>query len=176
MSEIPRGRCETHDGDTHLLRFVMPLPHPMVRVWAAVATPEGLPRWLCAADPLEPRLGGRVSLRWPDGGTAVSGRVTAWDPEFVAEYTVEPPYGRIRFHLEHGEDGGAGTVLRFTNEVRGTWELKLDRLAAWHDSFERLVEALEGRPVDGAAWSPERREHLRELYARDEAPWPKWVP
>ncbi|MBT2441695.1 SRPBCC domain-containing protein [Streptomyces sp. ISL-36] len=193
MSEIPRGRCETHDGDAHLLRFVVDLPHAMVRVWAAVATPEGLPQWLCAADPLEPRLGGRVTLRWLNGDTVVSGRVTAWDPEYVAEYTVDPPHGRIRFHLEPGGDGagaggGAGggargdgggdgsTVLRFTNEIRGTADVRLDMLAGWHDHFERLGEALAGRPTDWRSWTPERWQHLRDLYARDEAPWPKWVP
>ncbi|MFE7582374.1 SRPBCC domain-containing protein [Streptomyces gardneri] len=176
MSEIPRGRCETHDGDTHLLRYVMELPHPPAVVWGAVATAEGLPGWLCAADPLEPRLGGRVTLRWLNSETEVSGWVTAWDPEYVAEYTVDPPHGRIRFHLEPGSGGGGSTVLRFTNEFRGTREYRLDCLAGWHDHFERLSAALDGHPTDWGSWQPERWRHLRGLYERDEAPWPKWVP
>ncbi|MEU6984577.1 SRPBCC domain-containing protein [Streptomyces sp. NPDC046324] len=175
MSEIPRGRCDTHDGNLHHLRYVIDLPHPMVRVWAAVATPEGLPQWLCAADPLEPRLGGAVTLRWLNGDTQVSGQVTAWDPEYVAEYTVGPSHGRIRFHLEPAGGGGT-TVLRFTNEFRATHEEKLDAMAGWHDHFERLAAALEGRPTDWSAWSPDRWQHLRELYVRDDAPWPKWEP
>ncbi|WP_329119338.1 SRPBCC domain-containing protein [Streptomyces sp. NBC_01353] len=175
MSEIPRGRYETHDGDAHLLRFVVELPHQAVRVWAAVASPEGLPQWLCAADPLEPRLGGAVTLRWLNGDTVVSGRVTAWDPELVAEYTVDAPHGRIRFHLEPADRGGS-TVLRFTNEMRGTQEEKLDLLAGWHDHFERLAAALDGRPTDWREWTAERWQHLRDLYERDEAPWPKWEP
>ncbi|MFD0144390.1 MULTISPECIES: SRPBCC domain-containing protein [unclassified Streptomyces] len=175
MSEIPRGRCETHDGNLHHLRYVIDLPHPVVRVWAAVATPEGLPQWLCAADPLEPRLGGAVTLRWLNGDTEVSGQVTAWDPEYVAEYTVGPSHGRIRFHLEPAGGGGT-TVLRFTNEFRATHEEKLDVMAGWHDHFERLSDALEGRPTDWRDWSPDRWQHLRELYVRDDAPWPKWEP
>ncbi|MCT4356379.1 SRPBCC domain-containing protein [Streptomyces sp. Je 1-79] len=175
MSEIPRGRCDTHDGNLHHLRYVIDLPHPMVRVWAAVATPEGLPQWLCAADPLEPRLGGAVSLRWLNGGAEVSGQVTAWDPEYVAEYTVGPPHGRIRFHLEPA-GGGGSTVLRFTNEIRGTHEEKLDTLAGWHDHFERLAAALDGRPTDWREWTPDRWQHLRELYVREDAPWPRWEP
>ncbi|MFD7324992.1 SRPBCC domain-containing protein [Streptomyces sp. NPDC059875] len=175
MSEIPRGRCETHDGNLHHLRYVIDLPHPMIRVWAAVATPEGLPQWLCEADPLEPRLGGAVTLRWLNGDTVVSGTVTAWDPEYVAEYTVGPPHGRIRFHLEPAGGGGA-TVLRFTNEFRGTREEKLDFLAGWHEHFERLDEALEGRPTDWRTWTPDRWRELRERYERDEARWPKWEP
>ncbi|MER6099576.1 SRPBCC domain-containing protein [Streptomyces sp. NPDC001728] len=176
MSEIPRGRSETHDGDTHLLRYVMELPHPLPLVWAAVASPEGLPGWLCEADPLEPRLGGRVTLRWLNSDTEVSGRVTAWDPDVVAEYTVDPTHGRIRFHLEPGSGGDGSTVLRFSNEFRGTREYRLDRLAGWHEHFERLAAALDGHPSDWRTWTPERWRHLRELYERDEAPWPKWEP
>ncbi|WP_137988721.1 SRPBCC domain-containing protein [Streptomyces vilmorinianum] len=176
MSEaIAQGRCETHDGDTHLLRFVVELPRVVAEVWAAVATPAGLRHWLCAADVLEPRLGGAVTLRWLNGDVVVSGRVTAWDPEYVAEYTVGPSHGRIRFHLEPAGSGGA-TVLRFTNEFRGTQEEKLDALAGWHDHFERLVAAVDGHPTDWASWTDERRQHLRGLYERDEAPWPKWEP
>ncbi|MFE2014014.1 SRPBCC domain-containing protein [Streptomyces sp. NPDC059491] len=176
MSEITRGRCETQDGDTHLVRFVMDLPHPVPVVWAAVASPEGLPGWLCEADPLEPRLGGKVTLRWLNGDTEVSGRVTAWDPDCVAEYTVEPTHGRIRFHLEPGPGGAGATVLRFTNEFQGSRGYRLDCLAGWHDHFERLAAALDGRPTDWRDWTPERWRHLRELYARDDEPWPKWVP
>ncbi|MGW5424528.1 SRPBCC domain-containing protein [Streptomyces sp. NPDC003943] len=177
MSEIPRGRAETHDIDEHLLRYVVDLPHPMPMVWAAVASPEGLPSWLCAADPLEPRLGGRVTLRWLNGDTEVSGRVTAWDPEYVAEYTVGPPHGRIRFHLEPGRPDAAGsTVLRFTADFHGTREAKLDMLAGWHDHLERLAAALDGRPTDWRDWTDARWRQLREGYARDEAPWPAWEP
>ncbi|MFG2838175.1 SRPBCC domain-containing protein [Streptomyces zaomyceticus] len=177
MSEIPRGRCETHDGEPHLLRFAVELSHPLPDVWDAVATPEGLAGWLCAADPLEPRLGGGVTLRWLNGDTVVSGRVTAWDPPYVAEYTVDPTHGRIRFHLEPGTSGGGGsTVLRFTNEMRGSPEYRLDCLAGWHDHFELLVKALDGDRTDWGAWSPERWEQLRRLYERDEARWPVWEP
>ncbi|UYQ63696.1 SRPBCC domain-containing protein [Streptomyces peucetius] len=174
---IPRGSTETRDDGTHLLRYVLRLPHPVIRVWAAVATPEGLPTWLCAADLLEPRVGGAVTLRrlaasdpWavPTGDaevrhTVAEGHVTAWDVERVAEYTVSV-HGRIRFHLEpHGDNG---TVLRFTNELRCDDDVLLDRLAGWHNHFELLVDALEGRPVtDWKTWTPDRWRQLRESYA-----------
>ncbi|MGA5197844.1 SRPBCC domain-containing protein [Streptomyces exfoliatus] len=179
MSEIPRGRSETHDGDTHVLRFVVELPHPVPEVWKAVASPEGLADWLCAVDPLEPRLGGRVTLhRLTSADTEDTGRVTAWDPERVTEYTVDPTHGRIRFRLEPGPGpGGDGsTVLRFTNELRGPREHRFDRLAAWHDHFELLARALDGHPADWRERTSERWGHLRELYEREDAPWPKWEP
>jgi uncharacterized protein YndB with AHSA1/START domain len=175
---IPHGTVETRDDGTHLLRYELRLPHPVIRVWAAVATPEGLPAWLCAADVLEPRVGGAVMLRRltaPDqetppagdaGGsrrTVAEGRVTAWDLERVAEYTVSG-HGRIRFHLEpHGD---SGTVLRFTNGLRCDDGVLPDRLACWHNHFELLVDALEGRPMtDWALWTPKRRRQLRDAYA-----------
>ncbi|MFH8260256.1 SRPBCC domain-containing protein, partial [Streptomyces roseolus] len=116
MSEIPRGRSETHDGDTHLLRYVVELPHPQAVVWEKVASPEGLPSWLCAADPLEPRLGGAITLRWLNGETEVSGRVTAWDPDHVAEYTVGAPPPPLPVQNENHARGG-GAPPRVTNNV-----------------------------------------------------------
>ncbi|MFE3328621.1 SRPBCC domain-containing protein [Streptomyces sp. NPDC059176] len=168
---IPHGTSETRDGDTHVLHFLFLLPHPVVRVWSAVATPEGLPQWLAAADLLETHLGGSVQLRWLNAApgeepTAVSGRVTAWDMESVAEYTVEV-YGRIRFHMEPAPADSLATVLRFTNEFTGTDEQSLDNLAGWHQHFEYLARALDGHPTDGAAWAawtPDRFRELREEY------------
>ncbi|MFE5886185.1 hypothetical protein ACFQ6Z_34390, partial [Streptomyces hydrogenans] len=71
---------------------------------------------------------------------------------------------------------GASTVLRFTNEFRGDRDLLLDCLAGWHDHFERLRDALDGHPTDWRQWTTGRWNELRELYAQDAAPWPKWVP
>lgn len=160
---IPHGTSETHDG-AWLLHYELHLPHPQERVWAAVATAEGLPGWLCAADVLEPRLGGAVTLRWLNAERegVHSGQVTAWDPERVAEYTVDL-HGRIRFHLEGA--GPSATVLRFTNEFPGDDALRLDCLAGWHNHFEFLVDALEGRPKDWSTWSLDRWRTLRGQYA-----------
>ncbi|WP_128376006.1 hypothetical protein [Streptomyces cavernae] len=155
---IEPGSSETRDG-THTLRFVVRVPHTMEEVWDAVATPEGLVKWLAAADVLERHLGGAVVLRLLNSDApAVSGRITAWDVERVAEYTMEGFHGRIRFHLE------PGTILRFTNEIHGDDEFRLDCLAAWHDHLERLAAALDGRPTDWSAWTPDRFRELRASY------------
>ncbi|MEV6398430.1 SRPBCC domain-containing protein [Streptomyces sp. NPDC051907] len=165
---IPHGISEPREGGVHLLRFELPLPHPVVRVWAAVATPEGLPTWLAAADVLEPRVGGVVVLRWlnaDDEGrqTVAEGQVTAWDMERVVEYTVSV-HGRLRFHLEHAAKGG--TTLRFTHELQGTDPQRLDALAGWHMHFELLADALDGQPTtDWSTWTPARWQELREQYA-----------
>ncbi|MCQ6556558.1 SRPBCC domain-containing protein [Streptomyces sp. C10-9-1] len=172
MSEtITPGTTEDQSDGTRLVRFVLDLPHPVISVWAAVATPEGLPTWLCAAELLEPRIGGAVVLRQLTADaegrrTAAEGRVTAWDMERVAEYTVGV-HGRIRFHLEPHGDGTDRTVLRFTNQLRCDDEALLDRLACWHDHVERLAAALDGHPTtDWSTWTADHRRRLRQDYAR----------
>ncbi|MFF4762775.1 SRPBCC domain-containing protein [Streptomyces sp. NPDC001292] len=129
---IEQGTSQTH-GNTHILAFLVRFPRPMEKVWPELTTPEGLARWFTDADELEPRLGGAVTLR----GLG-SGRITAWDVDRVAEYTVEGG-GRIRFHLErHGEDG---STLRFTHEFQGETESE----PRWRARFERLIEVVTRR-------------------------------
>jgi uncharacterized protein YndB with AHSA1/START domain len=163
---IEHGTSRTA-GDTHTLHFLLHLAHPVEKVWPAVATAEGLRGWLAAADVLEPRLGGAITLRWLTTGEGeaivATGRITAWDVDRVAEYTMTSFHGRIRFHLEPARP--AGTTLRFTNELQGDDELRLDCLAAWHNHFEYLLDALDDRPVYWSAWTPDRWRELRGAYA-----------
>ncbi|MEU9479195.1 hypothetical protein [Streptomyces sp. NPDC048191] len=126
---IAQGTSQTH-GNTHILHFVVRLPACMEDVWPAVATPGGLSGWCTAVDVVEPRLAGAVVL-----GELGTGRVTAWDVDRVAEYSVEDG-GRIRFHLER--EGEAESVLRFTREFQG----ETDSESAWRTRFERLIEQL----------------------------------
>ncbi|MFF4043943.1 hypothetical protein [Streptomyces sp. NPDC001816] len=134
---ITQGTSQTH-GNTHILHLVVRLPRPMEAVWPALSTREGLAAWFTAADVLQPRLGGAVTLR--DLG---SGRITAWDVDRVAEYTVEPG-GRIRFHLERAGDDAS--VLRFSHESQGDDKSE----PRWRARFERLIEVL-GSDSSGAA-------------------------
>ncbi|GAA4066391.1 SRPBCC domain-containing protein [Streptomyces shaanxiensis] len=130
---IEQGTSQAH-GNTHILHFLVRLPRRMETVWPALATQDGLAAWFTPADVLEPRLGGAVTLR--DMG---SGRVTAWDVERVAEYTLEGG-GRLRFHLER--DGDEGSALRFTHEFRGGEESE----QRWRARFERLIDVCEASP------------------------------
>ncbi|MBZ4321149.1 SRPBCC domain-containing protein [Streptomyces huiliensis] len=165
----PYGASETH-GDVHTLCYELSLPYPRERVWAAVATPEGLPTWLAAAEPFERREGGAITLRWLNtdlegNATVAPGRVTAWEPESLAEYTVEI-HGRIRFELEKAPVSVGGTLLHFTNEMPGTDDQRLDCLAGWHHHFEYLMQSLAGHPADWAAWRLDRWRELRGEYEK----------
>ncbi|MER6328032.1 hypothetical protein ABT298_01665 [Streptomyces sp. NPDC001034] len=132
---IAQGTSQTH-GNTHILHFLVRLPRPMEDVWTAVATPEGIGAWCTAVHALEPRLDGAVSLR----GLG-SGRVTAWDVDRVAEYTLDEGGGRLRFHLER--DGAAECVLRFTHEFQGeSGPSDMD----WRRKFEQLITVLGAAP------------------------------
>lgn len=122
----------------------MRLPHPVPRVWAAVAGSGGLGSWLGGAETFEPRIGGAVSLR--GAGFDASGTVSAWDVERVAEYTFGAPHGRIRFHLEPPR--GEHVVLRFTHEFPGEDDRRAERFAAWQARLERLAAVLDGDPPD----------------------------
>ncbi|MFE4670672.1 hypothetical protein ACFRI7_03635 [Streptomyces sp. NPDC056716] len=126
-SQTPTPPRRHHQRNTHILHFLVRLPRPMESVWPALATAEGLGAWFTDVEVLEPRLGGAVALRGLGGG-----RVTAWDVDRVAEYTVEPG-GRLRFHLER--DGATASTLRFTHEFRGERESE----QRWRARFERLV-------------------------------------
>jgi uncharacterized protein YndB with AHSA1/START domain len=149
-----------------LLRHELPLPHPLDHVWAAVATPAGLGQWLAVPDPWSPRLDAPVAFTRQDvdgsGRSVDEGRITAWEPGRVAEYTLTV-HGRVRFHLE--PDGPSATVLRFTNEFRDTGPAdRAVRLADWHHRLEHLAAALAGHPLDRSARSPARHRELVEEY------------
>ncbi|WP_210592696.1 SRPBCC family protein [Streptomyces sp. GESEQ-35] len=126
---IEQGAGRTR-GSTHILHFLVRIPRPMETVWPALATADGLATWFTPADVLEPHLGGAVTLH----GIG-SGRITAWDVERIAEYTVEGG-ARLRFHLER--DGDNASALRFTHEFRGGQESE----QRWRARFERLIENL----------------------------------
>jgi uncharacterized protein YndB with AHSA1/START domain len=133
---IEEGATETREDGTRALHYLLRFPQPVENVWKAVATSEGLRAWLAEAEVFEPRLGGAVTLR----GLG-SGRITAWDVERIAEYTVEGR-GRVRFHLE--PDRPTGTTIRFTHETAEGED------PGWRQRFEQLVAHLASAPDSSA--------------------------
>ncbi|UQX01608.1 SRPBCC domain-containing protein [Streptomyces sp. RerS4] len=165
MSPVSHATSTPHGPGRWDVRFEVHLPYAYEALWPALTTADGLRGWLAEAEVPERRLGGAVTLRRPGSRAASSGRITAWDVERVAEYTLraddEPGawQGRIRFHLE--PVGTDSTVIRFLNERGGSDEERLDCLADWHERFERLEAVLTGHPLPPAG----RRAELRASYA-----------
>ncbi|RSS79544.1 SRPBCC domain-containing protein [Streptomyces sp. WAC06614] len=134
----PRGTSERRDGDRYQLHFEPHLPYAYETVWPALTTPEGLRGWLAEAE-VERHLGGAVTLRWIDEPATATGRVTAWDVERIAEYTVDDD-DRIRFHLDRlGTDS---TLVRFTDDRHGSERDCAHCLEIWQARFARLEATL----------------------------------
>ncbi|MER7938210.1 MULTISPECIES: SRPBCC domain-containing protein [unclassified Streptomyces] len=119
-----------------VLQLLIRLPRPMGQVWPSLSTAEGLAAWLTPVDVLQPRLDGMVTL-----GELGTGRVTAWDVDRIAEYTVAGG-GRLRFHLE--PDGESGTLLRFTLDTDDSDDSDDESATEqrWSSRFDRLTELL----------------------------------
>ncbi|GAA3056580.1 hypothetical protein GCM10020000_43840 [Streptomyces olivoverticillatus] len=168
----PYGSSESK-GDQHTLHYELSVPHPQADVWAAIATPEGLPTWLAAAEPFEQREGGAITLRWlntdPEGKATVAPRAgDGLGPAAAGRvHGRHPRPDPLRAGARTGER--RGTLLHFTNELTGAEDTRLDCLAGWHHHFEYLLSALAGHPADWSAWQPDRWRKLRTEYQRG---WP----
>jgi uncharacterized protein YndB with AHSA1/START domain len=156
-------------GEIALIAFERRLGHPIEAVWAALTDPEELAAWLGAGD-LEPREGGRVSIRTgpadrPERQGLISGRVLDWDPPRVLEHEWIQPgldVSVVRYELEADADGG--TILRLTHRRSAAAGATGGR-AGWHAYLDRLAAHLDGLPVP--AWS-QRRAEVQDAYG--EAP------
>ena len=155
-------------GEIAVIAFERRLGHPVEAVWAALTDPDELAAWL-GPGTLEPREGGRVSIRTGPGDRParqrmISGRVLAWDPPRVLEHEWIQPgldISVVRYELE--ADAG-GTILRLTHR-RSVAPGATGGRAGWHAYLDRLAARLDRLPVP--AWS-ERRAEVQDAYG--EAP------
>lgn len=166
MSSPVDGTVEQIDGN-HVIRFERLLDKPLERVWAAIATPEGIGGWLGDAQ-IEPREGARVRLRFDKTvGNVIYGRVTRADPPTVLEYTFHEhehpdpavPQSRVRWELS--EVPGGGTRLVLTHTLPSPEDAS-KALAGWHTLLDMMPAAIDGAdPV----WSQERWAEVEREYA-----------
>ncbi len=155
-------------GEVAVIGFERRLGHPVEAVWAALTEPEELAAWL-GPGTLEPREGGRVSIRTgpgdrPERQRTMSGRVLACDPPRLLEHEWVQPgldISVVRYELE-AEAGG--TILRLTHR-RSVTPAATGGRAGWHAYLDRLAAHLDGVPVP--AWA-ERRAEVEGAYG--EAP------
>ncbi len=143
------------------LRFDRRLARPVETVWAVLAEPEGLARWLQAEATIEGKVGGRFDLAY-NGGGGMQGVITRWEPPRVLEYSwTEPQVGGdsvVRFELEPTE---RGCRLVLTHILRAGGD-RADFASGWHWHLDALDSAVEGhaRLFDKPRW-----ELLRQAYA-----------
>ncbi len=84
-------------------------PHPIDRVWEAIATARGLSAWLMPTD-FEPRLGHRFQFRWK--------KIPGWRGYVDCEVLAIEPMRRIVFSWV-GDEKQAPTTVSFQLERVG---------------------------------------------------------
>lgn len=148
--------------DAHTVRFERLLPGPIERVWEHLTTPGCLAAWLAAAT-IEPRVGGRIALRFDvaeaperrDAGDLIVGVVTRWDPPRLLAYTWN-----ARSEVEARIDGAAAPEVVFELSERGVHVLLVlthrelpaaatpKFCAGWHTHLAVLAARLAGTPPE----------------------------
>jgi uncharacterized protein YndB with AHSA1/START domain len=148
------------------LQFSVELPAAPERVFAALTEAQSLKHWLCDACESEPRVNGRLALRWNRPADAAKGSPSSpgtrlQDPPpagagpFVARWVEFLPPLRAAFqggnpNYPAGDAGtvwfslvaeGSGTRL----EVRHAWPASADYAAhaeVWRSAWPRALERL----------------------------------
>jgi uncharacterized protein YndB with AHSA1/START domain len=129
------------DGERRAVRFERRFQAGVDEVWSSLVEPDRLAHWLAEAV-VDPRAGGRISLRFGDGpGDLVTGVITVFEPPRTLEYSWT-------------YEGEAESVLRFelSGDERGTTLVLEHRLlavgaapgygAGWHAHLDLLAEQL----------------------------------
>ena len=147
------GTILERDGNRYL-RYRRTLDHPVQKVWDAIVDPDQMIKWWAEQKRFDPRVGGDIHVAWTNGGPDVSGEITAIDPPYLLEHTLEwsTDGSQVQFswRLEPTADGG--TVLTFEHEVVGDLERK--EITGWHSHLDLLEDVLAGGDGgwDRAAW------------------------
>ena len=133
--------------NTESVRFERSLPGPIDRVWSYLTEAEALSTWF-ARGRIEPRLGGRITLAFPNekGGAKIQGIVRRFEPpralaytwilglpngasqESLAAFDMEPEDARVKLVLTH-QSIAAG----FRPHTAAGWHALLDELEAQLD-------------------------------------------
>jgi len=144
------------------LRIVRTLPGPIERIWDYLVDPEKRSRWF-AGGPMEPRPGGKLTLRFRhkdlapdetppedhkqfhDPGHSMDGVVTRFEPPRVLAFTF-------------GSDGESETTFELTPQGKDVLLVLTHRAtggdvpymasfgAGWHTHVALLIALLEGAP------------------------------
>jgi uncharacterized protein YndB with AHSA1/START domain len=158
------GRQIIVDG-APALRFERFFPKPAGDVWTALTEPAAIGRWLQAEATIEPHVGGQFLLLLGGGSSRMDGRITAWQPPTLLEYTWPEAAANgdstVRFELASDD---AGTWLILTHRLPSGGDLP-DFASGWHWHLDALDIALEGeaREFDRPRWAALRRAYAATL-------------
>jgi uncharacterized protein YndB with AHSA1/START domain len=132
-------------------------------VYAAISDPATVRRWLATCE-LEPTVGGRVHLVWPNDEGEMHGVVTAVSPGSALEYSWSESEDDDETSLLRWEitPRGGEATLRLTHSGTSPKDA-LGFGAGWQAHLEALDVVLSGgEPTPG--WTDDRYRELRPLY------------
>lgn len=160
----PPSPVPAPDGQLSLpgeVRFVRLLPGPIERVWEYLTDADKRARWF-AGGPLEPRVGGRIELRFqhvnlapdetpPPGaeqyhyapGTVSTGTITRWEPPRALAYTMGED-SEVSFELQPEGDGVR--LLLIHRCAPGDQPWLADYSSGWQLHLWHLDAQLRGAP------------------------------
>ncbi|MGH3630113.1 MAG: SRPBCC family protein [Sciscionella sp.] len=151
---MDRGSYLEHEGRP-AVRFERIYPHPITRVWDAVARPDGLARWFPSTVDLEGRVGGTISF-FDDPNTAPStGTVLVFDPPEHLAFTWAD--NELHVDLEAIDDDHTRLIL---TDVLAARDEAARNAAGWTVCLGELDKQLAGQRSEGphsataAAWQP----------------------
>lgn len=150
------------------IRFVRLLPGPIERVWAYLTESDKKAKWLAAGD-VEPRVGGKVELRFNhsnlsenddpvpekykhmEDGTYFEGRVTEWEPPRLLSYTWGEETGAVSvvtFELKPKEDGKVLLILTH-RRLGDDRDILISVAGGWHTHLGILIDRMNGQEPKG---------------------------
>ncbi|MES2035937.1 MAG: SRPBCC family protein [Pseudomonadota bacterium] len=140
------------------MRFERRLRHAPEKVWAAIATPEGVAHWFAIPD-MEMKAGGRYDLRFnhpvndswteEDAARVRPNTIRVYDPPRVFEHT----FGRGVVRWEIQPDGD-GSWLVMTHSIPADDADLTDYLGGWTQHLRGLEAAIAGQTTifDWDSW------------------------
>jgi uncharacterized protein YndB with AHSA1/START domain/mannose-6-phosphate isomerase-like protein (cupin superfamily) len=134
-------------GDRHMLAFERRLAHKPEKVWRALTESKELTAWFPADMRGERKVGAALQFVFAgDDSTPTTGKVTAFEPPSLFEYTWEDEL--LRWELR---PDGDGCLLVFTATFDDRAKAARDG-TGWHMCLDNLEEALAGRkPLEDKA-------------------------
>jgi len=157
LIDDPLGRVIERGDGLYDIVLERRLKLPVEKVWAALTVPERIADWFTEVD-LEPRVGGRYSLRFSDG-SAMDGVVTAFEPSRLLAHTwphETHPDSVVRYELAPDGDGCRLTLIQ-----TAIGRPAFNALRGWHTFLEALPGAANGVRTP---WSRDRERQIGERY------------